>query len=223
MAISKTSIANQALDELAAPRIGDVEESSFEAKVLKPVIDDVIRELLEGDHPWSFQIVRSTLVGKTLDRLGEWTHAYVMPSDVGSILGILPIYDGIVSSTIVWPSVASRPAIPYLWEGQTIYASMEPAQLAYVSTNPQWSRMSAKFARAVALETAVRTCMTIKKSRELKGDLIKQAQVAWERAIADDANKSPESWPDFVTDVEIVRGGGLDLDTLLDAPWRRGH
>jgi hypothetical protein len=67
--------------------------------------------------------------------------------------------------------------------------------------------MSQRCGRAISLEMAVRMAIPLKKNRELKGDLIKQAQVAMERAIADDMNRSPVQTPDYVTDVEIARNG----------------
>jgi hypothetical protein len=205
MAVTKINLWNDALNELAAAPVNSVDEASLEAKQCRACYDRVVAEMLEA-HDWSFQLARQPLAPLTLDRPGEWLYAYAAPSDIAKALGIVRqlVVDPLV---LIYPGADQRPAIPYLLDKNTIYTNISPASFAYVSSNVNLAGMSQRCGRAISLEMAVRMAIPLKKNRELKGDLIKQAQVAMERAIADDMNRSPVQTPDYVTDVEIARNG----------------
>ncbi len=202
---SQISICNQALAELPAAPIASISEASLEARECNRVYDQVISEMLEGPHDWSFAKRRVALVQTTNDRPGEWLYAYQAPSSMGKPLRVLPTLAD--ATSLVWPALDAITPIPYVLANGIIYTNQVSAIFEYSAATVEAGSMSAAFARAVSLEMASRMAMPLKKSRELKGDLVKQAEVQKERAMADDANRSPQRTPDYVSDVEIARLG----------------
>ena len=205
MAASQISICNQALAELPAEPIASIDEQSLSARECKRFYDQVVSEMLEGPHDWSFAKVRVALAAVTNDRLGEWLFAYAMPSNVGRTLRLIPTLTN--ATGLVWPALDATPSIPFAAVGSTLYSSQGGAILEYVRSTIEPGLMSSMFARAVSLEMAARMAMPLKQSRELKGDLLRQAQIQKERAMADDQNRSPRASADYVSEVSLVRGG----------------
>ncbi|MEG7747584.1 hypothetical protein U2065_14685, partial [Listeria monocytogenes] len=61
--------------------------------------------------------------------------------------------------------------------------------------------------RAFALELAARIAYPIKKDLKLQETLIRKAEVAKSRAIADEENKSPRMAPRYISEAEFARMG----------------
>lgn len=222
---SLLSISNQALDEVGASNIASMDEANIEARSVKRVISQVMAEFLEW-HEWGAAILRASLaVLSSNDRRDEWMYAYALPSNFGTARRVLPAASGQalqypVTGPFTFPHLDKFP-VPFIIDGATLYTNMENAVLEYGANEIEPAQITAMMARAIALEAASRIAMPIKKSRELKGDLIKAAEVAKARAIADDKNRHPAQAVSYVSDVEWARAGfGYNGDIAPMAGWR---
>lgn len=204
---SKLDIWNQALAELPSKGVTADDELTLERQECERVYQQCIDELLEI-HDWGFANRRTVLAAVTNTRNGEWLYAYAAPADMGTAIRILP---GWLFERDVIPDYAGLfdrlPPVPFVIEDGVIYTNEAEARLEYGVSSVIEADMPALFVRALVLEMASRMAMPIKKDRELKGDLIKQAEVAKDRAKADDENRHPRKMPAFVSEVELVRSG----------------
>lgn len=213
---SRVSISNMALAELPANPIASMGEESLEARECTRVYDQCLQELLEL-HEWGFANRRIVLAAQTNDRESEWSYAYALPVGVGTPRRVLPDLTGVALSLPlpgpfeppyyeVWGLTSGTGYTDYIIENGVIYSNYENATLEYGASTVAEAVMPSLFVRALALEIASRIAMPIKKSRELKGDLIKQAEIAKDRAKADDMNRQPQRAPWYINEVEVARG-----------------
>lgn len=208
---SELDLCNNALAEIAADPISSIDEKSLQARECRRFLPIILSEFMTWTA-WDHNIKRVTLAAQANDRGGEWLYNYAQPSDMAEAIAIVPAYDrALVSAPAVgpypFPAIAGLGAIPYLLEGGAIYTNVRGAGLQYQSSEPQIGKIRPLEARAIELELAARLAMPIKKSRELKGDMIKQAEVAKARAIAESENRSPRSQTAYVSDAEYARAG----------------
>lgn len=200
-----------ALAELPANPIASMNEESLEARECTRVYDQCVEELLEINE-WGFAGRRVKLALAENDRPHEWAYAYAMPNDCGTPRRVVPDFDGLGLPVAIggepygerW--MASKKLTDYIIEDATLYTNVEDATLEYGARTIAEAQMSALFVRALALEIASRIVMPIKKSREIKGDLIKQAELAKERAMADDKNRQPQITPSYMPEALLARG-----------------
>jgi hypothetical protein len=216
---SVVEICNQALAELPDAPIASLDEASLQARQCKRVYGQCLSEMLEL-HEWGFANRRVVLAGIPNDRPNEWAYAYALPSGIGTPgrlvpdlsslgLGAIPVQaDDTPPYYETWAWPASAYPSDYIIDATTIYANVDGAILEYGAATVSPTEMSALFVRALALEIASRLAMPLNKSRELKGDLIKQAEVAKDRAKADDMNRQPQRVPSYVPDAKRARGWG---------------
>lgn len=203
---------NEALAEVGADTIASMEEQSPAAAACRRVYAPALADLLEL-HEWSFAIRRQTLAMKVNDRIGEWAFAYAKPSNVASMLRILPAYS--TTGAITYPAWGwwsyrfwdALGPIPYVEDASTIYTSIDLAVLEYVSSVATEDQMSALFRRALVYEIASRIAMPIRKDRQIKGDMIAMAERARNVAMADDMNRYPRQQQEYVSETALVRGG----------------
>lgn len=202
MALDKIGICNEALAELPADAISDFDEESLEAEWAGRRYAPALAYLLE-QHDWKFPVERVPLAVVDNDRPGEWTYAYALPENCAAELRIFPAYNASILSTL--PLLAGQRLAPthayyfpqnilmysYLLAGRTLYTNVQEAVLEYIREDPSEAVFSAMFARALSLELASRLVMPIKKDRTRQGDLIKMAELARDRAIADSRNRDP--------------------------------
>ena len=199
---SRLGIKNDALAELPSAPITAEDERSLEARETGRVYDQALKELLEA-HDWGFATRRVQLASVTNDRSSEWGYAYAMPTDVGTPRKLIPDFEGAGLGIPlegpftppyyeVWGTFGALPEPYFIIENLVIYSSLQNATLEYGAATVSEAVMPALFARALALEIASRIAMPIKKDRVLKGDLIKAAEAAKDRAMADDMNRSPQ-------------------------------
>lgn len=209
---SLISIANQALDEVGGVTIASMDESNIEARSIKRHLPTVLSEFLEW-HEWGAAIRRTALALRSSnDRRNEWQYAYALPPDFGTARRVVPALTGDtlefpVIGPFVYPAWDALGPVPFLIDNATLYTNLENAIFEYGVNEIEPAQITAMMARAIALETAARIAMPIKKSRELKGDLIKQAEVARTRAIADDENRYPRQSIRYVSESEWARAG----------------
>lgn len=216
---SRIGIKNEALAELPASRITAEDEASVEARETAAAYDDCKRDLLES-HPWSFATRRAVLAEVTNPRSSEWLFAYAVPSDMASPRYLIPDLSAlglglpIPGSSIppyyeVWSGLNFGAYPIFILENGVIYSNIETATLEYGVNNINESVMPGLFRRALALEIASRIVMPIKKDRQLKGDLIKQAEAQKSRAMAEDDNRHPKAFPNlgYMNEVGLARSG----------------
>jgi hypothetical protein len=177
MSISITT-CNLALGELRAPPIIDIAEDSLEARECARFYPHCLRLLLER-HDWSFTNRRATLAELAVnDRVSEWPHAFALPADCATPL------------RLVAPCAAGT--VDFVVENRTLYTRLPDAVLEYAAGDVAESEMSALFVDALAYALAARLAVPIRDSREIKGQLLQQAEIALQRAVAEDRNRQPE-------------------------------
>jgi hypothetical protein len=219
-AASRIDICNQAIAELPAKAIQSVDENSLEARECRRFYPQVIREMLEGPHDWSFQNRRVILAQLAANgRTHEWAYAYSVPSDMGTPIRVLPDFDSLGLGIPVplpgdpymetWATQLGTIEVPYIVENGAIYTNAATATLEYGVNDIEEVVIGPLVERAIVAELASRLAVPVKKDRKLKGELIQEAEVAWARAMADDLNRQPQSYPDYVSEVMAARSGAL--------------
>jgi hypothetical protein len=216
MAASRLTIKNMALAEVPAQRIDDENETSVEAEACAAAYPEALAYLLEA-YDWDFNISRAVLAVIANDRAHEWTYAYALPEGLLTPRIVLPFGADAVTGSVPDYSVAGKlrgfeTIVPFRINGSTIYTNQQNAILEYSNDAPLEATFPAWFARALALELAARVVMPIRKDSKRQGELIRMAEVARERAKAEDMNRDPESIRDFIPEVQLARMGLL--------PWQ---
>lgn len=211
---SQVGICNEALSEIAADPINSIEEASSSAFYCKMHYASVLEELL-GWTDWDWATRRVTLAAQPNNRLGEWLYRYARPANMAEAIRVLPTVDTQVTSLPVvgpypFPAWDALGKLPFVTADGSIYTNVADAILEYQVNAVDPAVIDRFAARAAALELASRLAMPIKKSRELKGDLIKQAELAKQRAIAESENRSPRIETDYISPVEYARMGYMN-------------
>jgi hypothetical protein len=202
MAVSIT-ICNLALGELRAPPIADIGEASIEAAECARYYPQCLKLLLER-HDWSFATRIATLAELTVNpRASEWLHAYALPADLATAKRLVPPVEG-----WRWPVALPVAAVlaPFIIEAGVLYSQVAGAILEYSSNALDEAAMPGMFMDALAYALAARLAVPLRDSRDAKGQLLQQSEVAMQRAIADDRNRQPETDVPKTDAVAIARG-----------------
>src|SRR5690606_24160166 len=96
---------------------------------------------------------------------------------------------------------------PYRIANGKLYTHTENAVLDYTSHAPSEADFSALFTRAVALELASRIVMPLLKRPDRQREILQLAEIARERAKAEDMNRDRESPLDFIPEFQLARMG----------------
>jgi hypothetical protein len=208
--MASIAVCNIALSEVRANPIVTMEGGSPEADACALHYNDCFETLIES-HEWGFAKKRVALALLAVnDRSQEWLYAYEAPADVAVMGGVVyPSTTPPVGVYYPWPYNYPRPPFylsDFVFDGTTIYTNVENAVLEYSSTAASEGLWPAMFRRALALELASRLAITLLDDRAKKGDLIQQAEIARQRAVADDFNRFPRRDAPVVDDVARVRG-----------------
>jgi hypothetical protein len=207
------SICNMALAEVVAAPIESLNERSLEARETGRYYDQALVSLMES-HPWGFATRRATLAETVNARPGEWSGSFALPTDVARPIKVMSASS--ITGSQGWWADDRITGANYAIEDNILYCSLRDPVLAYTTSAITAAAFPAKFVDALALELASRIAMPIKKSREMRGDLLKQAEVAKQRAMADDMNRQPTN-DEWVDEVALARGGWSGSDQY----WRR--
>lgn len=219
MALDKIAIINEALAEVPAEAIASLDEESAEAEWSARRYSPALAYLLE-QHDWKFANRRAALAPIANDRDGEWTYCYALPPDCAAELRVFPSFVSgasvpLLAGQFLAPPthafllpILQRGLYPWLLADGRLYTTIPDAVLEYVPESPSEAGFSAMFTRALSLELASRLVMPLKKDRVRQGDLIKMAENARDRAIADMRNRDPSegSYEPYVNESELARG-----------------
>lgn len=219
-AVSRLEVSNLAIAHLPASPIASVEENSLEARECRRFYPRVVADMLEGPHDWSFANQRATLAAlATNDRENEWLYAYALPSNMGSPIRVLPDFEGLGLGLPVplpgepyaeaWAVTGGHFETPYIIEGTTLYSNVENAVLEYSVNDLAGLSVSQLVITAMGLDLASRLAVPVKKNEEREARLINAADTAWQRAIADDRNRHPETSGQYVSEAMSARRGYL--------------
>lgn len=210
MPLSRVEIANLALDELPSREISSFEDESLQAQVCDRHYQQALDELLE--NPWNFARTRVTLVATTNTRSDAWPYAWAMPSNVAFPLGVEIIPTAQAGSVYLDPAepvsvvgdIEGR-ALSYDFEGGKLYTRSSTARLVYIQTGPEIETFTAQFRRALVVLLASRIVMPILKDPQRKRELIQEAEVARDRALAADRNRTRQTYGNFIPDAVAAR------------------
>lgn len=219
MASPLVSICNGALDELPAGVIQSIDDEDTGARACKRQWRKVLDDLL-GEHDYDFAVRRATLALTDNDRRGEWAYCYLLPEEAVSPRRVLPSYSAAYVSTAyvlqpgqrVWSGLGFYPqndGVPFKVANAKVYTNMTDAVLEYVTGAVEFQHFRPLFRRAFELELASRIALPVLKDAKRQKDLIGMAEVARQRAMADDLNSSPERSFDFISEEAMVRVGGM--------------
>lgn len=210
MALSKLQIWNMALAELPEQRIDSLDDVNLASDFLNDQYQPAIEFLLE-DHDYDFATIRAALAVVANDRPNEWQYAYRLPRDLARPLHLLPYSGTDVGAVPVYSWIGRsrglETATPFRIADGKLYCNIVGAVLEYATNTVAENQFTAKFARALALELAARVVMPIKKDAKRQGELIRMAEVARERAKADDMNRDRETTRDFIPEFMVARMG----------------
>jgi hypothetical protein len=164
---------------------------------------------------WSDEIPlgrkRAVLAAVTNDRPAEWLYAYAPPDDMGKPIAIRQVEDSAtclpLGGPFTFPLQDAQP-LAFEYDGGTIYTNVETATLIYTRSFIDASELSALMQRAFVLELAVRLASPLGKWDANKiAAKAKQAEIARDRAIADEENKNRRTDRRYVSDAEYARAG----------------
>jgi hypothetical protein len=217
---SQLSIDNLALAYLPAARISSVNEDSLEARECRRFYPEVMADMLEGPHDWSFANQRGLLAAlATNDRDQEWLYAYALPSNLGSPIRVIPDLAGAGFAVPIplpgepyaetWAVGGLYIETPYIIEGSTLYSNVQNATLEFTINDVAGVNISQLALRALSLDLASRIVVPIKKDSDRETRLIQAAEAAWQRAIADDRNRQPETQGSYISEQLAARRGYL--------------
>ena len=211
---SLLGICNEALSEIAADPINSIDEASSSAFYCRQHYNSVMAEILTWTD-WDWSLRRVVPAVRANDRLGEWLYRYAKPADMAEAVRVLPtVTDQVTALPVVgpypFPAWDALGKLPFLLAEGSIYTNVVDAILEYQVSSVDPAVIDRLAARAAALELGARLAMPIKKSRDLKGDLIKQAEVAKQRAVAESENRAPRIETDYVSTVEYARMGYMN-------------
>lgn len=220
MAASRVSICNLAIARLPAKAIATYEENSLEARECRRHYPQVIDEMLQGPHTWSFQIQRVELAAlASNDREHEWLHAYQVPANMGHAIQLMPNLDAVGGGypvplpgepyREVWGGVSQQFGVPYIISGSTIYSNQESAILEFGVNSVEEASLPPLVVNAISAELAARIAIPVKQDRKLKAELAEEAEIAWQRAMAEDQNRHPRQSGNYISETMLARAGAL--------------
>lgn len=216
---NQLTICNDALDELPSGNIQSIEDpDDVGARACKRHYQTTLEDLL-AEWDYDAAIRRAILAETTNDRPGEWVYCYTEPSEARGVLRVLPNYTANyygaaytqLEGQSVWTGIGYFPrdaGTPYIRANGKIYSNTPQAVCEYITADVNLGLFSSLFGRAFALELASRIVVPVLKDYARQKTLIGAAEVARQRAIADDQNNSPRRYDIWPSEDAIVRAGG---------------
>lgn len=203
MTTSAVEICNMALSAVPARHIVSLNENTKPAKECRIHYPQVIADLLEtGGWTWATKRVRLTEIA---NKRRDWRRAFQAPPDMGYPLRMM------VSEFET--GLSSKGSILFDWEGGVFWAGEAEVWLEYVSDQPEYRNMTAKFRTALIETLAAKLVMPISGNQQREQVLTSRAEVYRDRAVAADLNHN-EPQNTYGTDYlpEVLRGMMSDAD-----------
>jgi hypothetical protein len=219
MGVDKVEIWNRALGRIAGAPIASENDPGLAASWCRRFYKEVVDNQLEGPHDWSWAKQRVALSSvATNDRDGEWLYGYNLPHNMASPIRMLPDLTSAGLSIPVplpgqpyaetWATFLDDIAVPYVLDGTTLYTNAENAILEYAVNDLTGLRVSAMVTKAMSIELAsLLASSPVKKDKALADKLAQEAELAWQRAIADDLNRQPDHWGGYTSEAMLARDG----------------
>lgn len=183
--VSIVSICNLALSNIGKDNISSLTEASAEARACNQFYEHA-RDTLLQVYPWRFAGVTQSLASVTNDKVGEWSHAYALPSDYLKARWIRPEYSDTDAVTLTQQQEIQ---IPYDIEGDKLYCNMSPAFLRYTRRITDPTKFTPLFVDALSWALTVRLAMPLTRDLKQRNDAYKLAQMARAEAEMADANE----------------------------------
>jgi hypothetical protein len=212
MARDITQICNEAIADLPAHSITDIDDVRTEGRECKRHLNGVVADLI-GMHDWTFVKRRTSMAVVTNDRPGEWAFAYSLPTAIVSPIVLVRDYaassvPGYVVTPMLYAPVGYD-LIDYTLADGVLYTNLESAILEYSIEAVEPTKWHPLFAQAVIRLLAARIYRPILGEKaDTREWLVKQeaAKLAMNEAIADDLNRYPRRRKEFVSEAVLARG-----------------
>lgn len=204
------ALCNNALSTIAKGQIASLGEASMEARECGRFADALLAEMADWSDELPGQRRRVVLALETNDRPAEWLYRYAAPADLATPLAIRAEQEGAASLPMGGPGTfpyQDGEILAFLHEQGGIYTNVERAALYYQSSTLEVGDLSPLMQRAFTLELAARIAPALAKDRALVKEVGQQAEIARQRAIADEENKARRVMPCYVSDAEYARHG----------------
>lgn len=209
MSAALIQACNEALAQIAAGQIASLTENSIEARECNRFAESLLEEMADWTT-WRALIKRQALTATTNDRPAEWLYCYQAPSDLADPIAIRQVEDNATELPIGGPfpfPFQDASPLAFRYEGDKIYSNVEDATLVFTSSVLAAGQMTPLMRRAFVLELASRLALAVKKDAKIAQAMQQQAEVARQRAIADEENKVQRVDPRYVSEVEYARMG----------------
>jgi hypothetical protein len=173
MAVSETSICNDALIMIGANTISSLSDNTKEARLCNEQYEKIRDQLLFG-HPWNFAIKRIDLAADPSLPSGYWGHAYAhtLPSDCLRIL-----------------CIESEDQAPWVVEGGKVFSDITPLNLRYIRKETDTTKFSKGFEEALAAKLAHRLAYALTQSATAAESVRTQAEELLSKAMSFDGQE----------------------------------
>lgn len=159
MAVSETSICNDALIMIGANTISALSDSTKEGRLCNEQYEKV-RDQLLFSHPWNFAIKKIGVAADVSLPSGYWGYAYAhtIPTDCLRVL------------------LVECEDTPWTAEGGKIYSNYTPLNLKYIKKETDTTKFSKGFEEALAAKLAHRLSYSLAQSSSLAEGIRKEAE-----------------------------------------------
>lgn len=207
---SLIALCNQALAEVAKGQIASLDESSLEARECNRFAQSLLNEMADWSDEIPLGRKREVLAEIANPRDAEWLYAYAVPADMATPIAIRQDADAAhdlpVSGPWTFPWQDTED-LAFLHENGVIYTNVETATLIYTTATIEAAALSPLMQRAFVLELAARIAGPLTKDPKMVEAKARQAEIARQRAIADEENKNPRRTRRYTSDAEYARLG----------------
>ena len=131
------TLCNQALAQIGAGSIADLDEGSIESRECKRFAQSLLDEMVDWSDCIPLGRKRAVLASVANGRDAEWLYAYAVPADLGTPLAVRAAEDAAQylpqAGPYTFPYQDSAP-LAFDVEGAVIYSNVETATLVYTSS-----------------------------------------------------------------------------------------
>lgn len=181
MTLSAVEICNLALADVPAKRIVSLNDTSVSAEACRREFTQAVEELMEMGE-WGFATRRAVLVATSEERDGYFSTSYAAPNDMAFPLRVVPA-DG---------AILRGRSLDFDFEAGVIWTAGGEVAVEYISKTPSFASMTAMFRRGLATVLASRVVMDITRDAGRKRELLQEAEVWRDRALARSLNSNAQ-------------------------------